>query len=109
MHLKNLFSNDFSISEMSAIFPVNGKGCEWDTIRKAKEAHPKDICFTEGIDNKTKLNFSVELPLPKTLYILLLTTKKRKKGMYLLFFVLFTHYAKLCAKLPYLRTKLPIR
>ena len=75
----------------------------------AKQAHPKDICFTEEIDDKTKLNFSVELPLPKTLYILFPTTKKRKKGMYLLFFVLFTHYAKLCTKLPYLRTKLPIR
>ena len=78
MHLKNLFSNDFSISEMSAIFPVNGEGCEWDNIRETST--PKRHLFYREIDDKTKLNFSVELPLPKTLYICFQPPKNVKKA-----------------------------
>lgn len=54
-------SNDFSISEMSAIFPVIGVA---NGALYTQQAHPKDICFRE-VDDKTKLNFPSSYQYPK--------------------------------------------
>ena len=108
MHLKNLFSNDFSISEMSAIFPVIGVA---NGTLYAQQAHPKDICFREEVDNdKTKLNFFRRVTITQNLLHLFPTDKNVKKRHVLTFLCPFYPLRKTVGeKLPNLRTKLPIR
>ena len=77
MHLKNLFSNDFSISEMSAIFPVNGEGCGWDNIPETST--PKRHLFYTRSQRQNKIEFFRRFTITQNPLHLFPTAEKRKK------------------------------